>query len=354
MKILYNYNDFLLDKLLEQVENNDIQLILSDRLLELLKSINHPIAKELIISHLYAQDKKPLTLLDYDDNHIDYFTYVISNKLHDHVSKNKKNYNIETLLKNKPDLWNYNRTSSTIGKVINKLFPNKFKNSGVPGKDIESFINQVKLKRSYDSTEFDIISGEDILKYYDFDNYQSNAGNSKLGKSCMKYKSCQDYLQFYVKNNLKLLILHSDTEPGKIKGRALLWDIGYINHEKVNGITFMDSIYSIFDHDALIVLEYAKKKGWLYKETQDYLAYTPIIDPLNRYDIFEISTRHNIKDNETYPFLDTLKNYYISETGDGNFLINGFPVYKKGYISKFLESINGGYVMILEDDNLDW
>lgn len=357
MRILKNYNDFLEEKLLESVDHNDIQFILSDRLLELLKSINHPIAKELVHSHLYVKEKKSITLLDYDDNNIDYFTYVISDKLHEYILKNflKKSYNIETLSKRKPELWKYNRVSSSIGKIINKLFPNKFQNSGDPGKDIESFINQIKLKRTYDFTNFDIVSGNDIIKYYDSDSYQSNAGTSKLGNSCMKFKICGDYLKFFVINGVKLLILYSEEEKDKIKGRALLWDVKYINHKKVNDIIFMDNIYTIYDHDTLLFIEYAKKKGWLYKKNQDVFPDTPVIDPKGRFDnIYVMSTKHNIKDNYSYPYADTFKNYYFSETGKGSYLASGEPVYKEGYELRFLESNHGEYILISEDDNLVW
>ena len=41
------------------------------------------------------------------------------------------------------------RLPVTIGKVVNKLFPNKFKNAGDKGNDIESFVDAVKIGRAH-------------------------------------------------------------------------------------------------------------------------------------------------------------------------------------------------------------
>jgi hypothetical protein len=43
MKILNSFNDFIFEQIFE---SNKIQLILSERLCDLLKSIEHPIAKK--------------------------------------------------------------------------------------------------------------------------------------------------------------------------------------------------------------------------------------------------------------------------------------------------------------------
>jgi hypothetical protein len=213
----------------------------------------------------------------------------------------------------------------------------------------------IKMKRKFTFNNFKIVSGDDIIKYYQEINYQSNAKNSKLGNSCMKFGLCSPFLKFLSKNNVNLLLLMSENEPDKIKGRALLWDISIINNKEVNDIKFMDNIYTVYDYDALLFLEHAKQNGWLYKEEQNVLATTRIIDPKERFGTIDIiTTKHNIKLNDTYPYLDTFKNLYVSINGEGNYLASGVPELKDGYDLYYLENKDGSYSPVTEDDDFIW
>ena len=116
--------------------------------------------------------------------------------------------------------------------------------------ELEDFVikfnNEVKTKKENLFKNFEIVKGDDIKKYYLEDNYES--GNHTLGGSCMRYSRCQPYLNIYSKNpeQVSLVILRSDEDPEKIKGRALLWNAYYLtsNQDDYNGKLFMDRIYT--------------------------------------------------------------------------------------------------------------
>ena len=48
MGLLNNYNDYILDKLMESIKNDEIVLVISPELSSYLKDIDHPIAKHLL------------------------------------------------------------------------------------------------------------------------------------------------------------------------------------------------------------------------------------------------------------------------------------------------------------------
>ena len=113
-------------------------------------------------------------------------------------------------------------------------------NSHATASIIKKFNNAVKSKRENIFKDFKIVKDEDIRKYYLYESYESD--NHTLGGSCMRYEKCQKYLDIYVKNPevCQLLILKSDDDKDKIKGRALIWKL-------TNGEYYMDRIYLKFN-----------------------------------------------------------------------------------------------------------
>ena len=353
MKKLNKFEDYLFNQIFEAVANKEVAVILSTRLKDLLNLINHPIADSLYVLNddrdTYKSNK--VTLVDYDDDDISKFTYVIPSKLQDFTEKELNpiylnyfddNSSMGAFVFDNPVVWTKYRNSASIGKVINKIFPGKYKPNGVPGEDIESFTNEVKVERKKSEeifNRFKIVSGKDIIKYYDVSSYYSGAfGGSNLGGSCMRYSYCSNYIEFYAKNpDVKLVIFMSDEEEDKILGRALLWNIEYIDGNKVDR-KFMDRIYYIYDTDLHFFKEYAKKNEWLYKRRQNMSSDEDIVDTLDDTSnsrVFRTTT--TFKTNSQYPYMDTMKYFHHddgyltndSDEGDGS--------------SYFLESTHGDY-----------
>jgi len=356
MKKLINFEDYLFNQIFESKKETSI--VLSDRLHNLIKNIHHPIAKRLedYESANFKGDKA--TLIDFDDKNFGNFTYTVPGKLIDYIEKEQPDSTdlldnadyLRQIGRNIPDLWTKYRSPISIGKLIGKLFPGEYKpalekdkegNYTNEGRDIESFTNLVKVERE-ETTEsmdrFKIVEGEDIVKYYLVDNYDSNSLGSGLGGSCMKGRQCSDYIGFYAKNNgVRLVIFMSEEEEDKIMGRALLWNIAEIDEEEVDR-EFMDRIYYIYETDMNLFMEFARRNGWLYKRYQDMNESTSIIDTTTgKESRLRLKTVSTFEEHGTYPFMDTMKYYHYND----NFLTNS-DWYGKDQVY-YLESTHGDY-----------
>lgn len=346
MKIINDYNDFLF----ENAVTHDLPFRLTDRLITLLNTIEHPISDRLLqLSN--NRIKKDITLIDYDSDDFGKFKYVLSNKAYDIIRLEIEpiGYEVTEYITNRGNISNvlsklsniYVKTS--IHKTVSKIFPNEFPANGKPGEDIESFANMIKSKRTSLFSNFKIVEGDDILKYYKEDSYDSNAKSSTLGSSCMRYDKCQYYLRFYSENKgVKLVILMSKDEEDKILGRALLWDIDEIDDETVENIKFMDRIYTIYDHDMLNFKEYAEKNGWLYKMKQNMSSEEYIFNPKDRTSkklVLKTTTNFEENSNDTYPYMDTMKWFFP----DRGFVTNRDDTGNDQDKYYFMESTSGYY-----------
>ena len=153
-------------------------------------------------------------------------------------------------------LWKEQRGEVSIGKFTRKIF----KDNGFTLSDpiLEKFVNNFKACFDFERNleqKMQLVSGEDIKKWYLEDNYQFKRG--QLGNSCMRYEKCQSYLDIYVHNPevCNLLIMYSDLNKTKISGRSLIWKISDTE-------TIMDRIYTINDYDINVFKKYAEEKGW--------------------------------------------------------------------------------------------
>jgi len=107
-----------------------------------------------------------------------------------------------------------------------------------------------------------------------------------------------------------MLILHPEDVRDKIIGRALVWKL-----DEPEGRYFMDRIYTANDSDEYMFIEYAKRKGWLYKSSQSIGHDINTIDPKNdKSDTIKMVV--NLKPNgyDYYPYLDTMR-FYNPYTG---------------------------------------
>jgi hypothetical protein len=215
---------------------------------------------------------------------------------------------LESYDESEQKLYSTNRNPIRIGRLVNAILTAaKIK---VTSQEVEQFTNQ--WKSAYDMMndafmKFDVVSGYDIVKWYDENNYESD--ESTLGGSCMRYDYCQEFFGIYTENSdvVKLVILYSDIDgkikDGKytaptIKGRAILW--------KTNqGDMFMDRVYTNNDSDVELFKQFAEKNGWWCKKVQNsHNKFTAQRGTSFKEPIYSIDL--NWADHEYYPYVDTL------------------------------------------------
>lgn len=225
-------------------------------------------------------------------------------------------------------------TPYKIGKFVNNLL----KNAGVEfsPKDVEAFVDKFKaeMKKRKDifETNFKIVKGRDIRKYYLESNYAS--GDGTLGNSCMRHSKCQEYLDIYVDNeNVSLIILFDDDQE-YIIGRAILWDA--IQQSTNNHIKFMDRVYVNQSNDIELFRQFAIKNKFHYKQKQDYSNIPLMFDntQLSDEDSYITITNVQIGYDDTYPYVDTVK-YYDKSSEE---LTNN----SDNYYDMMLDSTTGG------------
>ena len=277
MKRLFRYEDFLLEAVIKKT----MPLYYSPKFKSLLKrlSTKNKIADFLLTAEDSNQISDIYTLIDITDKN-DMISFVQVNRIlrsepesdymnhksviHGMQLSDKGDvevYRLRGNVRHIPDheFWHKGRTQMGIGRWARRVIVELHKSS-IPDSDIEQFVNQYKATFDGDDVNFEIVKGEDIRKYYLESNYETSRG--QLGNSCMRYMRCQPYLDIYVKNPevCSLLILRSDKEPEKIKGRALLWKLE-------TGEGFQDRIYTINDSDRELFEDWGIKNG--YKKNYD-------------------------------------------------------------------------------------
>lgn len=167
--------------------------------------------------------------------------YFPESKLVEATLKSQKEYiNFDNLL-------NYSRSMS-LTKFINAIYPNH------NVKTLQKYIEYNKWISNYDPSMFDIVKGNDILKYYLEDNYYNKSGD--LGTSCMRNENHQKQIEFYAKNeNISLIILKAK-DSDTILGRSLLWTT-------TEGVKVMDRIYTCNSKIVGFFHKYAEENNFL-------------------------------------------------------------------------------------------
>lgn len=306
-----NYNNYILENI---IENKKYIFIISDKLRDLFNDMISPISKKILV---FIDEKK-----EFDISFLDY--------IHDKEKNDKITYlPISKYIQNNDiNVWETKmRQEMSIGRLVNKLFPDVFNQS-----EIEKFVNEFKSKISKFFSNFRLVEGEDIRKYYLLNNYESN-NHGDINHSCMRSKDAQSYLDIYVNNSdkCKLLILMSDLYKDKIKGRAIVW---FGTRKPVNKI-YMDRIYTIKSSDDILYKDYAEKKGWIYKSNK-IMGDSTYIENGKR--IFEsVSIQLKAIKYKEYPSLDTLS-YYTPRSGR---LASNIGNYIPGYTRYHLNSPHG-------------
>lgn len=133
-----------------------------------------------------------------------------------------------------------------IGKFFKDHFPD------VSEATINAYIEFNKMLTSFDPSLFSIVSGDDIIKYYDKDSYFRMTG--ELGNSCMRDSSKSHVIKFYANNsNFRLLIMKAG-QTDTIMARALLVTT-------TDGTVFMDRVYTVDTKIINLFHRYAKENG---------------------------------------------------------------------------------------------
>lgn len=210
--------------------------------------------------------------------------------------------------------WIECRVNIKIGRFVKKMLTKySIINFNINEDLIEKFVNLFKYYFELDPSKLKVVEGDDILKYYQSDNYDDTAKEcGTLWSSCMRQKSRNIYLCLYSCNpkNIKMLIYLNDN--GKIRARALLWD----GVEDSNGNTYkiMDRIYYVYDHYVNIFKKWAVDNGYITKYYQNSKDLTLFLDSENNAIEKNLFIKMNKYILTHYPYLDTFS-YFNSNCG---------------------------------------
>lgn len=379
MRKMIDFNEYLLTKIYEDMELRvkKVELVLSPRLIKILKEINHQIAEDLLSKHIegerefketfvdlgtvpgkvsYIQASKIPDLVEPELVHGPYNREVEEKPdetgKKDKMQKNwiggyfdyiqtKKNpwisdtshlidlHDVQFKSKDHP-VWSKFRAEVSMASFVNTIFPHKYINAikrNVAAEqeklsDVQSFQEMFTAAVESHAKTLKLVSGDDILHYYSNANYFKVAGT--LGNSCMSDPEKNNFMKFYAKNpeKISMLVLFPEDVRNKIIGRAIVWKL-----DEPVGRIYMDRIYVANSSDEYLFIEYAKRQGWLYKSSQSYGWNYKIVD--SKDDSKEFLPMKVIlpqKKFTTYPYIDTLQ-YYNSSTGeassDGNRIERG-------------------------------
>ena len=203
----------------------------------------------------------------------------------------------KTLLSDDGCKWSkQNRVSSKFVKAMKKI-PLKFNYSNQFWEQLNNAVCA-----SYDNRHtFEIVKGNDIVKYYRSETYDLSKTTS-LTNSCMRHAYCSEYIQFYAENSEVVSMLIALNKSGKLVGRALLWNI--------DGEVYMDRIYG-----SEITIEafksYAIERGWSHKA---YQSYDDELDWVNKDGEYSKKLYVDVKNIYTMPYMDTFK--YTDDLSD--------------------------------------
>jgi len=374
MKKLTNFNDFLFNKILEElnVKVNELEIILSPRLRNVLKEVDHKIAHDLLELHKDSKREYKKTFIDLGTTP-DKVSFIQSNKVpeliepeivHGPFKRNPK-FQLPPNWAKEPDLrtsdqkslgdfdfvedtwvnpwiqdknhildlheiqfsdknhpvWHKTRSEVKVGRFISQMFPDTYLVNVKAGdrkklpEDVESFVNMFIAVVESKSKMIVVVEGEDIKSFYNCKKYYKDMGT--LGGSCMKDPEKSHQFDIYVKNpeKIKMLVLFPEDIRDKIIGRALLWKLDKVGGKKVTDKYFMDRIYTASDSDQYMYIDYAKANGYYYKSQQTFGSEYDIIHPNgdSKRTILETNLEPIDYDNK-YPYTDTMQ-YYNPETG---------------------------------------
>lgn len=270
-----------------------------------IKKVLSKIEKNEISKTLLSLEGKEsdFTFIDCDGTDGQYITFI---RTKDAIKSFEKQC-IRTTLFSKADLRlinsNYHAYSSIADKSRNLIKIGKFiKTIGdFKNPQIEEFINLFKsTKSTIDGIEFEIVSGEQIAKWYSYRTYCDNKW-SQLHSSCMAH-SPRETFDIYTKNPdvCRMLIIKDDNN--KLLGRAIVWKLD----KPIDGCEyFMDRVYTVEDHQRNAFRDYAITNNWCYRASNnfDYGVFVKY----NEVQKQELKVSIKSTKHKKYPFMDTFK-----------------------------------------------
>jgi len=249
---LFRYDNFINEN---EVFNDKMRVFYSGRFRELLTKISKGsketpriVAEHLLECEDSGETLDVYTLIDVTEKN-DRISFVQVNRIaRDTNLKDLRSFKVGSDYK----FWSQGRVPEySVGRWVRHLFLD-VKKWAITDSQLEEFVNSYKATfDSKDESDFKLVSGEEIRKWYLEDNYLEVKG--QLGNSCMRYERCQKYLDIYVQNPevCSLLVLF---DGDKVKGRALVWELS-------DGSKYMDRIYTITDSDKVLFREWAEKNN---------------------------------------------------------------------------------------------
>lgn len=296
------------------MKNDYMQIVLSSRFRDILYKINDGISNFILNLENNEDYTYQISFIDVTDDEST-LSFLQVNK-----------YNELPIEKGNGDIiWSCPaRNDIRSGRLINKIA------SFYSAQDIEKWVNSFKseYKNALKNIRFKVISGKDIIKFYNGKRY--TRGNGSLNKSCMRHDYCADYMDLYIKNSDKIkMVILLEGEKELISGRALLWKL-----DTPGDTWLMDRIYVKEDSDAILFKKHAEKNGWFYKSSQTFDC-TKVIKGGNEMNVdMKVYIRGDYK---YFPYIDTLLYYNKKE----NYLSNIDDDYKNIPEVIKLREING-------------
>lgn len=228
---------------------------------------------------------------------VDSVTYVTKDKFID-TAINTEGFRYLDSPQRRAILEKHSRTTS-LSKFITKLFPE------VDTKMVQQYVEYNKLLSTYDPSLFEIVTGDDIVKYYNQNTYFRSSGD--LGGSCMRQEEKMHLIQFYAKNSNASLIIMKVKDSDAIIARALLWTT-------TTGVKVVDRIYTA---DSRIVSLFHK-----YIDENEFLNVYKIKKPLNTRNISAMSPSYWSPDyDENYIVdLEYLPEHFINSSYKNRFM----------------------------------
>ena len=225
------------------------------------------------------------------------------------------------------------RSDIKLGRLVNALLPSKFSD-----KEIEEFVNKFKATKDKVGERFELVSGDDINTWYNWENYSKMEGT--LGNSCMAKKS--SIFNIYTENPEMCQLLILLNEEDKLIGRALIWKLKSLNiHKSDEEVIFMDRQYSILESDVEKFRNYAKEKGWSYKCYNNHHSFGTMNYKGEDKNV-SMTIEVKQKDYRRYPYMDTFRRYN-HETG---LLYNDDDQDSDNEGQYILDDTGGGYTEI--------
>jgi hypothetical protein len=234
------------------------------------------------------------------------------------------------------------RLELRLSRLVNKII----EDDRFSTRDKENFVNEVRAAIESSKSEFRIVEGEEIRKFYLEEVHSVQTGSLK--SSCMRYDRCSEYLDIYVNNPqvCKMVILVNREE--KIDGRALLWKLNSSDNQID---MFMDRIYSI-DPSRIEPMfnAWARQNGYSHKQENNFRNLRGVVLP----DGSVVRANMTVKCEGTYkkfPYVDTFR-LYDPKTG---ILENSDDEKDPGNAEKYLlSSTDGTYKIIEKGVYSDW